>query len=74
MITASLLAITFAIATLFARYAAASRRQLYAVHLLAVSAALIVIVIVRAAATGSFAQCSLVLSGDNDRVSAQVPR
>jgi hypothetical protein len=73
MSTVAIVAITFAIAALVARSGTAAARQRYAVHLLAVSAAVAIFVIVRAAA-GTLAQCSFELSGETAAVPPQVRR
>ena len=73
MITGAIVAITFAIAALVARSGTAAARQRYTVHLLAVSAAVAIFVIVRAAA-GTLAQCSFEVSGETAAVSPQVRR
>jgi hypothetical protein len=73
MITAFVLSITFAAAVLLARYGTALPRQRYALQLLAVSAAVAIFVIVRAA-TGGLTQCNLELSNDNNRPFRQVQR
>jgi hypothetical protein len=73
MITGAIVAITFAIAALVARSGSTAARQRCAVHLLAVSAAVTIFVMVRAAA-GTLAQCSFELSGGTAALSPQVRR
>lgn len=73
MITGAIVAITFALAALEARSGTAAARQRCAIHLLAVSAAVAIFVMVRAAA-GTLAQCSFDLSGATAAVSPRVRR
>ena len=73
MITGAIVAITFTIAASVACSGTAAARQRCAVHLLAVSAAVAIFVMVRAAA-GTLAQCSFELSGETAGVSSQVRR